>query len=112
MAIRNARQSGDVLFDLIDIDALRNSFQQDSRGRSAQWDGRMQNDGRDNYGDSRVCVETPAKIGQPDEEGRSDDTDIAHSIPENVQEHACHVQVLTFALFFAAIMSLMDMVDV
>lgn len=72
----------------------------------------MQNDGRNDDGDKGVGIEPPAELCQPDEERRSDDTYIAHSVPKNVQEDARHVQVVTFALPFAFIISRMDMVTV
>ena len=37
MAVRNTRQCGNVLFDLVDVDPLGDGLQEDSRRRRAQW---------------------------------------------------------------------------
>lgn len=37
MAVRNARERGDVLFDLVGVDPLGDGLQEDSRRRRAQW---------------------------------------------------------------------------
>ncbi len=83
MAIRNSRESVDVLLNLVDIDSFGNGLEWDSRCRRTQWDSRMQDDGCDDHGHSWVGIETPAEIGQPDIQGRSDDADIADSVSKN-----------------------------
>lgn len=83
--------------------------------RPCRGNGRCQDDGSDDERDGRVHVETPAVVGEPDEECGGDNADIAESVAQNVKEDTAHVEVAmvvtTLGLLLGLSVSVLLVVD-
>lgn len=92
----------DVGADFIDAHAHRDGLQEDAASSLAEWDGGAEDDGSDDQGDGWVEVVTARESGQPDDESSDNDTDIAKSISQDMEEDTAHVQI-TMGVTVAAV---------
>jgi hypothetical protein len=90
----NTRKLLNILLDVIDAQTSRDSLEQDARGGETERNGRSENDAGDDEGNTRIGVEAPFVIGEPDEQGRSNDTDVSKSVAHNVKEDTTHVEIV------------------
>jgi len=90
----NTRKLLDILFDVIDAQTSRDSLEQDARGGETKRNGRSENDAGDDKGDTRIGVEAPFVVGKPDEQGRSNDTDVSESVTHDVKEDTTHIEII------------------
>lgn len=72
-------------------DGSGNTLEQNVRGRLAERQGRVEDDDGDEERDGRVRVESPPGVRVQDEETGGNDTDVAESVAENVEEDTLHV---------------------
>jgi hypothetical protein len=82
-----------VFLDLVDRKVLRHGLEKDARRSLAKRDGREKNDDSDDQRNKRVSIKPPRVVGEPDEQGSCDDTDIAKSVTQDMEEDTTHVQV-------------------
>lgn len=97
----NAGETLDVLLDVVDTYALGRGLKKDTRRSLAKRDGRGQDDDRDDQRDTGIDVEPPLIIGQPDDQGRSNNTNVAKRVAHDVQEDTAHVEIVAVAALLA-----------
>lgn len=93
MGTNNTRKLLNVFLDIIDAQTSGNSLEQDTRSSKTKRDGRSENDAGNDQGNTRIGVEAPAVVGEPDEQGRSNDTDVSKSVAHDMEEDTTHVEV-------------------
>jgi len=93
VARNNAREVFDVGLDVVNANAGGDSLKENARGSFAERNRGCENDCGDDKRNYRIHVETPAEVCEPDEECDTDDTDVAESVAQDVQEHATHVEI-------------------
>ena len=89
----DARDGLDVLLDVVDVEVIRSGLEENLGGCGGKWDGGLENDQGDEEGDCWVGVETLWRMGEPDNEGGNNDTDVAEGVTYNVENHAVHSQI-------------------
>lgn len=94
----DAGQTFNILLDVIDAHALGRGLKKNARRSLAKRDGRGQDDDSDEQRDAGIDVETPLVVSQPDDQCRSNDTDVAERIAHDVQEDTAHIQVMAVAV--------------
>ena len=93
VARHDAGEIFDIGLDVVNADAGRNGLEEDARCGLAEGNGGCKDDGSDDERDGRVHVETPAVVGEPDEECSGDNADVSESIAQNVKEDTAHVEI-------------------
>ena len=91
------RQLLNVFFDMVDAQPAGHGLQQDARGGFAQGDGGRQDDDGDQQRNARVDIVLPRVVGQPDNQRRGNDADVAQGVSHHMEEHATHVEVVPTA---------------
>jgi hypothetical protein len=98
----DAVQISNVFLDLVDGKVLRHGLEKDTRRSFAERDGREKNDNSDDERNKGVGIEPPRVVGKPDKQRSCDDTDIAKSITQDMEEDTAHVQVTVGVTMTAA----------
>lgn len=95
----------DVLFDVVDVEVVGGSLEEDLGGRGGQGDGGAEYDDGDEEGDSGIGIEAVRGVGEPDYERGDDDADVAEGIADDVEYHGPHAQVgVVVAMASAAVL--------
>lgn len=90
----DTRELLDVLLDVIDAQTSRDGLEQDTRGGKTERNGRSENNAGDDQRNAGVGVEAPLVVGKPDEQSRSNDTNVSKSIAHDVEEDTTHVEIV------------------
>lgn len=93
MTGHDIRECSDIFFNIFDIKPGRYSLEENSRGGLAKWNCGTENDDCDDQRNTRIGVEAPGEVSQPDEESGGDNTNVSQSVTHNVEEDAAHVQI-------------------
>ncbi|GKT64693.1 hypothetical protein ColTof3_12032 [Colletotrichum tofieldiae] len=93
VAAEDAGQVLDILADLLEVNVVGGGLEENLGGRLGEGNGRLENDEGDEQGDGGVGVEAAGPVGQPDDEGSDDDTDVAESVADDVENHGIHSHV-------------------
>lgn len=83
----------DVFFDVVDVEVVGSSLEEDLGGGRGQGDGGAEDDDGDEEGDGRIGVEAVRGVGEPDYERGDDDADVAEGVADDVEYHGPHAQV-------------------
>jgi hypothetical protein len=90
----NTRELLDVFLDVVDTQPSRDSLEQDTRGGKTERNGRSENNAGDDQRNAGIGVEAPLVVGKPDEQSRSNDTNVSKSITHDVEEDTTHVEIV------------------
>lgn len=90
----NTRKLLDVFLDIVNAQTSRHSLEQDTGGGKTKRDGRSEDNAGDDEGNARIGVEAPFVVGKPDEQSRSNDTNVSKSIAHDVEEDTTHVEIV------------------
>lgn len=93
VAADDAGEVLDVLADLRELEVVGRRLQQHLGRRARQRDRRPQDDERDEQRHCRVSIQLARPVREPDDERRSDDTDVAQRVAQHVQDHRVHAHV-------------------
>jgi hypothetical protein len=93
MGTNNTGELLDVLLDVINAQTSGDSLEQDTRGGKTERDGRSENDAGDDQRNTRIGVEAPLVVGKPDEQSRSNNTNVSESVTHDVKEDTTHVEI-------------------
>lgn len=89
----NARNGLDVFLNIVDIQMIWRGLEEDLCSRRGQWNSGTEDDECDEEGDCWVGVEALRGVVEPYDECRDDDSDVAKSVADDVEDHAVHAQV-------------------
>lgn len=90
----DARKGLNVLFDVCDRYVFWHGLEEWLSGFFAERDGGLEDDGCDDERNGGIEVEAwlPGG-GEPDDEGRSHDSDVSERVAEDMEEHAANVHI-------------------
>lgn len=80
----------DVFFDVVDVEVVGGSLEEDLGGCGGEGDGGAEDDDGDEEGDRWVSVEAVRGVGEPDYERGDNDADVAESVADDVEYHGTH----------------------
>lgn len=83
----------DIFLDVVDIDMVWCCLEKDLCSRFCQGDSGFQDDESDKKGHCWICVESAGPVGEPDEKGRDNDSNVAKGISHNVENHGVHTHI-------------------
>lgn len=89
----NARESLDVLTNIIQVDVVGSGLKENLGGCLGKGDGRLENDEGNEQRYGRISVETAGPVSKPDDKSRDDDTNVAQGVTDDVQNHGVHTHV-------------------
>lgn len=90
----DSREIFNVLADIVDFDAVGDRLEEDARGGFAEGNGGAEDDDGDDEGDGGIEVIASGEIGEPDDEGGDDDSNVAEGVAHDVEEDSLHVKVI------------------
>ena len=93
VAAADALERLEVLADLGGVDVVGRGLQEDLGCGEGQGKGLFENDECDEEGHGGVGVVLPPEFGEPDDEGRGDDANVAEGVADDVQDHGVHAHV-------------------
>ena len=93
VAAHNAGQGLDVFANIGNADVFGRCLQKDPRRSLGKRDGGLKDNGSDEEGDGRIGVVFARPLGQPDDQSRYDDTKVAESIANDVEDHGVHAHI-------------------
>lgn len=93
MTTDNSGKLFNVFLDVIDTEARGDGLEENARGGQAKRNGRGKDDAGNNQRNTGIGVVAPGKVGKPDEQGRSNDTNVAERVAHNMEKDTAHVEV-------------------
>lgn len=82
-----------IFADIGDTDVLGGGLEEYPRGCAGKRNRRLENDGGDEEGNGRIGVVLARPVGEPDDQGRDDDTEVSKGIANDVKNHGVHAHV-------------------
>jgi hypothetical protein len=86
---------------------LGSGLQENSRSASSKRDTCLEDDSRDEQGDGRIGVNLARPIGEPDDESRDHDSNVAKHISNDMKNHGVHTHisvVVAMAILLASLL--------
>lgn len=93
VAAENALEILNVFADVVEVDVVGRGLQEDLGGGLGQGDGGLEDDQRDEEGDDRVRVHAVGPFGLPDNQRSNNDTNVAQSVTDDVEDHGVHAHI-------------------
>ena len=84
----------DILLDIIQGNPAGDTLKEDQGSTLDKGQSTRKDDCRDDQTDDRVGIVPPTKVRQPNEQCRRNDPHIPQRIPQNMQKHPPHIQIL------------------
>lgn len=82
-----------IFLDVLDIDMVRGSLEQDLSRCRCQGDGGPEDDQGDEERYNRIRIVFTRPVGEPNDEGGYDDTDVSEGVSNYVKNHSVHTHV-------------------
>lgn len=77
VAAQDSREVDDIALNILNVDASGSGLEKNAGSGLAKRDGGAENDDGDDQRNQRIRVETPRVVSEPDDQSRSDDTNVA-----------------------------------
>lgn len=90
----DTRESLNVLSNVLDTDMLGGGLEQNAGSCTGKRDRGLENNGGNEERDGGIGIELAGPVGEPDDESRGHDTNIAQSITDDVQDHGVHTHIV------------------
>ncbi|GKT41798.1 uncharacterized protein ColSpa_01978 [Colletotrichum spaethianum] len=93
VAAEDTGQVLDVLADLLEVNVVRGGLEENLGSRLGEGNSGLENNESDEQRDGGIGVEAAGPVGQPDDEGSDDDTNVAESVADDVKNHGVHSHI-------------------
>jgi hypothetical protein len=111
MAADDAWNVFNIFFDILDIDMIWSRLEKNLGGRRGQGDGGAEDNQSDEKRHSRIRIVSTRPGCEPNNKRRYDNTDIAESVSNNVENHSIHTHII-MAMAMASLRCLFRLVVV
>jgi len=93
VAAQNAWQILDIVTQFVNVDVIGSGLEENLGRRKRQGKRGSQDDDSDEQRDERIGVQLILPVGEPNDESRDDDANIAQGISEDMKNHGVHPHI-------------------